>query len=432
MRTDRERRQHLSASHYLDFTAANATLHHTVALAVERLGFAVGLVNILDADTQHTVAAVGAPLDSVARAGTICDGVVRGGRPVAVGRIERRSASVPGARAYVGVPITGREGVVVGTLCLLDSRPHVVSHEQVTALTHLAGVVEDQLEMLRRRGRGPVSTGTAASTLADAVDRREIVPFYQPLVDLGTGRVAGLEALARWAHPERGLLAPADFIPLAEDTDIILELDRLIIGRAFDDVVPWLDSYPDLGVSVNLSSRHFERRDGVEYIRVLADAAAINPSSVAIEVTETVILAADPGDRSQVIDLRDAGFRIVLDDFGTGFSTFEHVLRLPIDGLKLDRAVTQQLGTRAGDAVTRALVGLARDLELALVIEGVETRVEADIAQRLGCGQAQGYLWSVPVPASEVPAILGVNHWHPELSTVVPSPADGLDRTSAA
>jgi len=242
--------------------------------------------------------------------------------------------------------------------------------------------------------------------------------------------VTGFEALARWEHPDRGLLAPGEFIPLAEDTDIILELDRLVIGQAFQDVAPWLDSYPDLGVSVNLSSRHFERRDGVEYIRVLADAAAIKPSSVTLEVTETVILAADPGDRSQVIELRDAGFRIVLDDFGTGFSSFEHVLRLPIDGLKLDRAVTRQLGTRAGDAVTRSLVGLARDLELALVIEGVETRVETDIAQRLGCGRAQGYLWSVPVPASEVPGILGANHWHPELSAVVPGPARSSDRTT--
>jgi FOG: EAL domain len=256
------------------------------------------------------------------------------------------------------------------------------------------------------------------------------VPFYQPLVDLGTGRVAGFEALARWEHPDRGLLAPVDFIPPAEDTDIILELDRLIIGQAFEDVVPWLDTYPDLGVSVNLSSRHFEQIDGVEHIRVLADAAAINPSSATLEVTETVILAADPGNRSQVMELRDAGFRIVLDDFGTGFSSFENVLRLPIDGLKLDRAETQQLGTRAGDAVTRALVGLARDLELALVIEGVETRVEADIAQRLGCGQAHGHLWSVPVPAGDVPGILGVDHWHPDLSAVVPSPARWSGRTS--
>lgn len=420
----------MSASHYLGLAATDATLHHTVALAAERLGFAAGVVNILDVDTQHTVAAVGTPLDTVARAGTLCDGVVRSGRPVAVGHINPRSASAPSARAYVGVPVTGREGVVVGTLSLFDTRPHRVTPDQLSGLVSLAGVVEDQLEMLRRRGRGPVTTGTAASTLADAVDRGQIVPFYQPLVDLGTGCVAGFEALARWEHPERGLLAPADFIPLAEDTDIILELDRLIIGQAFEDVAPWLDSYPDLGVSVNLSSRHFEHRDGVEYIRVLADAAAVSPSSVTLEVTETVILAADPGDRSQVIDLRDAGFRIVLDDFGTGFSSFEHVLRLPIDGLKLDRAVTQQLGTRAGDAVTRALVGLARDLELALVIEGVETRVEADIAQRLGCGQAQGYLWSVPVPASEVPAILGTDHWHPELSTVIPSPATGSGRTS--
>ena len=192
-----------------------------MALAAERFGFAVGAVNILDADTQHTVAAVGAPLDTVARAGTMCDEVVRSGRPAVMGHIKHGFAFAPSARAYVGVPITGREGVVVGTLCLFDTRPHRVTPEQMTGLVAMAAVVEDQLEMRRRRGRGPVSTGTAASTLAGAVDRREIVPFYQPLVDLGTGRVAGSEALARWDHPDRGLLAPADFIPLAEDSDII-------------------------------------------------------------------------------------------------------------------------------------------------------------------------------------------------------------------
>jgi EAL domain-containing protein (putative c-di-GMP-specific phosphodiesterase class I) len=428
--TDQGRRQHVSATHYLGLAAANSTLHHTVALAAARFGFEVGIVNILDAESQHTVAAVGAPLDTVSRAGTMCDAVVRSGRPSVLGHIEHRVASAPGARAYVGVPLTGREGVVIGTLCLLDDRPHQLTSEQMSGLVSMAGVVEDQLEMLRRRGGTPVTSGTAASMLSEAVDRREIVPFYQPLVDLGTGRVTGLEALARWEHPDRGLIGPADFIPLAEDTDIILELDRLIISQAFDDVAPWLDNHPDLGVSVNLSSRHFEQTDGVARIRCLADTAAINPASVSLEVTETVILAADAGDRSQVIELRDAGFRIVLDDFGTGFSSFEHVLRLPVDGLKLDRAVTRQLGTRAGDAITRALVGLARDLDLALVIEGVETQVEADIAQRLGCGHAQGYLWSVPVPAGAVADLLGVDHWHPELSAIVPGPSRSSDRTS--
>lgn len=408
MRTDRERRQVMSAAHYVDLAAANSTFHYTLALAAARLGSDVAMVNIIGSDSLHTVAAVGMPLHAVPRAGTMCDEIVRSGRPMATSHIEHRFAFAPDARAYLGVPITGREGVVIGTLSLLNSRPQRVTPDQLDGLVAMAAVVEEQLEMLRRRGRAPVPSGSAASTLAEAVDRHQIVPFYQPLVDLGTGRVTGFEALARWEHPDRGLLAPAEFIPLAEDTDIILELDRLVIGQAFQDVAPWLDSYPDLGVSVNLSK----------------------PSSVTLEVTETVILAADPGDRSQVIELRDAGFRIVLDDFGTGFSSFEHVLRLPIDGLKLDREVTRQLGTRAGDAVTRSLVGLARDLELALVIEGVETRVEADIAQRLGCGRAQGYLWSVPVPASEVPGILGANHWHPELSAVVPGPARSSDRTT--
>lgn len=340
MRTDRERRQVMPAAHYVDLAAANSTFHYTLALAAARFVSDVAMVNIIGSDSLHTVAAVGMPLHAVPRAGTMCDEIVRSGRPMATSHIEHRFAFAPDARAYVGVPITGREGVVIGTLSLLNSRPQRVTPDQLDGLVAMAAVVEEQLEMLRRRGRAPVPSGSAASTLAEAVDRHQIVPFYQPLVDLGTGRVTGFEALARWEHPDRGLLAPAEFIPLAEDTDIILELDRLVIGQAFQDVAPWLDSYPDLGVSVNLSSRHFERRDGVEYIRVLADAAAIKPSSVTLEVTETVILAADPGDRSQVIELRDAGFRIVLDDFGTGFSSFEHVLRLPIDGLKLDRAVT--------------------------------------------------------------------------------------------
>ena len=264
-------------------------------------------------------------------------------------------------------------------------------------LVAIAAVVVDQLEMLRRRGPHPVGSTTNVTELTAAVDADQIVPYYQPIVDLRTGQIMGVEALARWHHPVRGVLPPATFIPLAEDTEIIIDLDLAILSQAAVDFVGWQRQYPRLRLNTNLSSRHFEHPDCVDRITGAVTTAGLAPEVVNVEVTETAEIATASHDAHRFLDtLRARGFRIVLDDFGTEYSAMEHLLCLPVDGLKTDHSFTAALGTPVGDALIRGVVGFAADLDLTLVIEGVETQHQATRAHHLGAPLAQGYLWAPP------------------------------------
>lgn len=401
------RRQGLSAGHYVRVVTADSALYETVTLLAERFGFPIVLVNIVDADTRHTIAAVGAPLGTAPRLSTLCDHTVRNGVPVVHSELAAPPASSPHLQAYVGVPLTGREGIVVGTLCLLDTRPRHFSAEQMVHLVAVAAVVEDQLEMLRRRGPNPAGSTTDATELAAAVDTGQIVPYYQPIVDLHTGQITGVEALARWHHPVRGALLPATFIPLAEDTEIIIDLDMAILSQAAADFVGWQRRYPRLRLNVNLSSRHFAYPDCVDSITGAVTAAGLAPEMVNVEVTETFEIATQSHDGPRFLEgLRARGFRIVLDDFGTGNSALEHLLGLPVDGLKIDHSFTAALSTPVADALIRGVVGFAAELDLTLVIEGVETEHQAVHAHQLGATVAQGYLWSPPLPATQLAELL--------------------------
>ncbi|MGZ4521314.1 MAG: sensor domain-containing phosphodiesterase [Mycobacteriaceae bacterium] len=164
-----------------------------MALAAGRFAFLMALVNALDAGSRHTIAAVGAPLGTVARPGTLCDEVVRSGVPVVRRDITVLPLAAPGIRAYVGVPLTGREGPVIGTLCLSNTRPRTFSAEQMVQLVAIGAVVQDQLELVRRRGPWPAGSVADATELAAAIESRQVVPYYQPVVDLRTGRVDAVE-----------------------------------------------------------------------------------------------------------------------------------------------------------------------------------------------------------------------------------------------
>jgi EAL domain-containing protein (putative c-di-GMP-specific phosphodiesterase class I) len=404
------RRHHVSAAHYLHTPISDSAVHKTLALTAACLGFPTAVVNVLDADTQHTIAGVGAVVGRTARHGTWCDEVVRTNAPLVIPDIAAATSTACTPGAYVGIPLTGREGLTVGTLCLYDVRPHPITAAELAQLQATAAIVEDQLEMLRRQDDVTSGAVVGVVELAAAVATGQVLPYYQPVVDLRTGTVVSLEALARWEHPTLGALGPPAFLGVAEDTDIITDLDLTILTQALTDLAGWLPTYPALRVNINLSARHFTTPDCVDRITTATSHAGVDPTLVTLEVTETVMFAAAHDERSHLAELREHGYRIVLDDFGTGFSTVEHVLRLPITGFKLDRAVTQALGTRVGDAVTRALVGLATDLGLSTVIEGVETPAQATTALRLGCTHAQGHLYSPALPAHQVPTYLRTGH----------------------
>lgn len=296
------------------------------------------------------------------------------------------------------MPLTGREGLPVATLCLVDEGPRTFTPGDMDELLRAALVVQDQLE-LRRWQRADHDTTPAQSVeIIRAIENDEISPWYQPIVDLATGSVRGVEALARWRRPDGVTDLPSGFLPAAESSDVIIDVDLAILGQAARAVVDRIDPCPAFGLNVNLSVRHFNDLAGVDRLTAQVLDTGLAPQRVTFEITETTALAVTAEDHAFLGELHARGFRIVLDDFGTGFSAIGHVLHLPIDGIKVDRAVTQSLDTRAGKAVLRALVQLADDLDLDTCIEGVETVRQAEQASALGCRYGQGFLWGRPAP----------------------------------
>ena len=399
--------QNRSAGHYINDGPASRRLQATVALVGRTLGFPSAMINVLDASHQHTINRIGTggPVMSP-REEALCDLVVTTGMPLEVpdtGRDPRFAHLPVVARGdigvYLGVPLTGRESFTIGALCVTDRHPCSIDPDVTSRLVEFGKIVEDQLDLLRRLDEQRVNGDVATAELAAAIRDEQIVPWYQPIIDLATGRTIGFEALARWQHPSGAMHDPSQFIPLAEDTDLIVELDLLVMRRASQDLRRWQQRQPDLRLSVNLSSQHFNLQDTAEVIHRTVLAAGISPATVDLEVTETTRL--DPAGAVPVLgDLRDAGFGVWLDDFGTGWSALEYVLRLPITGVKIDRAVSIALGSRLGNALIRAVTGLATELDLVTTIEGIEKTEHATLAHELGCTYAQGYLWSKPIPAS--------------------------------
>ena len=223
------------------------------------------------------------------------------------------------------------------------------------------------------------------------------------MVDLNTGATAAYEALARWQHPSGHVEDPRQFVQVAEDSDLIVELDLAVIRQALDDLSRWQRVDPGLRMSVNLSARHFDHPECVTRLLEATADAGVSPGSVYLELTETMRLTPGRIHIARVVQqLRDAGFRVWLDDFGTGWASLDHLLWLEVDGIKIDRAVTVALGTPIGDALTQAVTGLANALGLHTTIEGIETQRSAELARARGCDNGQGYLWAAPLPATVV------------------------------
>lgn len=409
---DRASRRARSTRHYLQANPATSSLATTVMFAARALGFPIARVNLLDETSQYTVSAFGGvdPVLPVDRADTFCDTVVQSGLPLVTDDAAGNPlfAHLPQVLdgevgTYVGVPLTGRESMTIGALCVLDPRPHRSEPDQVARLQAFARIVEDQLELIRRLNAQRLDTGPATAELADAIAGGRIIPWYQPVIDLTSGELVGFEALARWEHPTTGILDPAEFVPFAEDSELIVELDRAVMRQALTDFARWRTSHSTpLRMSLNVSSRHFDRPDWVDWFRDVIVDTGVPASSVDLELTETGRLGDQHADGEFVRTLQNLGYCIWMDDFGTGWSSLEYLMRLPIDGIKIDRVMAIALGTPVGNAVTRAVAGMATDLGLDITIEGIATTEQAELARRLGCRTAQGFLWSRPVPADVV------------------------------
>jgi EAL domain-containing protein (putative c-di-GMP-specific phosphodiesterase class I) len=232
------------------------------------------------------------------------------------------------------------------------------------------------------------------------------VLHYQPVVDLPTGETSGVEALVRWQHPTLGLLAPASFIPVAEDSDLILEVGRWVMGEAARQAASWRADGRPLRVSVNVAAAQLVRTDLVAMVASALSVAGAEATDLTVEVTETAVLSDVEATITQLDGLRRLGVRVALDDFGTGFSSLAYLQRLPADELKIDRSFVATMATDpVSEAIVASVVNLAHAVGLVVVAEGIETVEQLDALRQLGCDEVQGFLLGRPVsPADLAPA----------------------------
>jgi diguanylate cyclase (GGDEF)-like protein len=244
--------------------------------------------------------------------------------------------------------------------------------------------------------------------LRRALEQREFVLHYQPKVDVRTGRVDSAEALVRWRHPTRGLVPPLDFVPLAEETGLIIPIGEWVIREACRQAYAWQAAgLRPLRVAVNLSAKQFKQTNLVESIRTALRLARLEPRFLEIELTESAVMQDAEQSIEILRELSELGVRISVDDFGTGYSSLSYLRRLPLDKLKIDRAFIRELATSRDDAeIVRAIVSLAHTLRLKVIAEGVETPEQLEFLRTLGCDQYQGYHYSAPMPSNAFVAMM--------------------------
>jgi diguanylate cyclase (GGDEF)-like protein len=279
--------------------------------------------------------------------------------------------------------------------------------DQLLRDAHLA------LDQAKARGQGQVALFDSQvhkqtlqrlqleTELRQAIEQEQLEVYFQPIILLETSQIAGFEALIRWQHPEKGMIPPAKFIPMAEATDLILQIDRWVMQAVCRQWVQWSQQFPDqppLSMSVNLSGRHFSHPDLVPTISQLLADHALPPDCLKLEITESLITADDTTVRKALAQLRQLGLQLSIDDFGVGYSSLSRLSRFPINTLKIDRSFIKQIGPNGeNSAPVRAIITLAHSLGMNVVAEGVETLQQLQRIALMRCNFAQGYFFSRPI-----------------------------------
>ena len=243
-----------------------------------------------------------------------------------------------------------------------------------------------------------------------ALKRQELALHYQPQVDLNSGQVIGVEALLRWRRPGLGMVPPAEFIPLAEKTGLILPIGAWVLRTACTQAKSWQDQgLPALRVAVNISPRQFMRVNLAEQVaRTLQDTGLAAPC-LELEITESLLMQDMERGIATLHALKAMGIQLAIDDFGTGYSSLAYLKRFPIDRLKIDRSFVQDLTTDPDNAaITEAVIALAHTMRLQVIAEGVETEAQLAFLRSRSCNEIQGYYFSPPLPAEEVASLLGI------------------------
>jgi EAL domain-containing protein (putative c-di-GMP-specific phosphodiesterase class I) len=244
--------------------------------------------------------------------------------------------------------------------------------------------------------------------LQRAVELEQLRLVYQPIVDLATGGLSGVEALVRWQHPDKGLIAPGQFIEIAEENGAILPIGSWVLREACHETARWRRVVPeaqDLFVCVNVSAREIQQGGFVDGVRETLVESGLEATALILEITETALLRATPATIATLGALRELGVRMVIDDFGTGYFSLSHLRQFPVDALKIASEFVQddEVGSRSS-ALAGAIVALSRSLEIETVAEGIETADQAERMRQLGCTYGQGFHFSRPVDGAEIVA----------------------------
>jgi diguanylate cyclase (GGDEF)-like protein/PAS domain S-box-containing protein len=294
---------------------------------------------------------------------------------------------------------TASIGIAYSTLGY--DRPEDILRDADTAMYRAKANGKDRCEVFNTgMHKRAVEVLTLESELRRGVERGEVKPFYQPIVFLTNKKIVGFEALARWQHPKRGLVSPADFIPLAEDSGLIIPLGMSILRQACHDLRQWQERFNNdsLTVSVNLSTRQFKQSNLIEEVKTILFESGLRASCLRLEITESAVMENTVTTSEMLSQLKAIGVQLSIDDFGTGYSSLSYLHRIPFDILKIDRSFVSQMSTdRESHAIVKTIVRLASELNRATIAEGIESKEHYDMLSKLSCQYGQGYYFSKPV-----------------------------------
>jgi len=332
-----------------------------------------------------------------------------------------------GMASFAGVPVRSGDGKIIGALIIFYRKScQDIPPDELRTLESLADMVSNQLELHRLRKAlneyriEPQGTCHAAGTtdqswpssadLRQDLEQKQFVLYYQPEVDLATRKIVGLEALIRWVHPVRGLILPMDFIPLAEESGLILPIGDWGLAEACTQIQKWCREDPrhaSLRVGVNLSARQFSREGLADHVESLLMQAGISSRQLGLEMTESSLIPNVRIAMEVLGSLRRLGVSLLIDDFGTGYSSLNNLHSFPFDVLKIDRSFVNRM--TKGDQplqIVRTIVELARVMGMDVVAEGIETREQYRLLREMGCRYGQGYLFARPMTAEAVSHLL--------------------------